>query len=87
MVCFSGVVLYLEDNIVVQDVEGIIQGVDGEVGWPLQTHLCCKHTCKHRAVMHKMYFHSGLHLNSRALRVYHSLQSVTGKINNIYLIT
>lgn len=57
MVNFSRVFLYLQDNVVVQDVEGIIQAVDGQVGGPLQTHLCGKHTCKHRAVMHKMQFH------------------------------
>lgn len=54
MVSFSRVFLYLQDNVVVQDVEGIIQGVDGQVGWPLQTHLCGEHTRKHRAAMHKM---------------------------------
>lgn len=35
MVSFSRVFLYLQDNVVVQDIEGIIQGVDGQVGWPL----------------------------------------------------
>lgn len=66
IISLSGVFLHLQDNVVVQDVEGIIQRVDGQVGWPLQTHLCYKHTRKYRAVMHKMYFHSRLHLNSRS---------------------
>lgn len=44
VVCFCLVSFYLQDNVVVQDVEGIIQGVDGQVRWPLQTHLCYKHT-------------------------------------------
>lgn len=35
---------YLQDNVVVQDVEGVIQGVDGQIRGPLQTHLCYKHT-------------------------------------------
>lgn len=31
--------LYLQDNVVVQDVERVVQRVNGEVCWPLQTHL------------------------------------------------
>lgn len=38
--CFvSCVFLYLQDDVVVKDVQGVVQWVNGQVCWPLQPHL------------------------------------------------
>lgn len=83
-----GLFVYLQDDVVVQDVEGVIQRVDGQVCRPLQTHLWSDANTDYiygNCISIKKKKNGTKEQES--LGGYHPQESVAGDTNNISLIT